>query len=87
MNIYNAISSNKWKTWITWFYFIAFITTLIYVMSKALGLNVLGMTGIALVISGIMSIGSFYYSDKNGFIYNWSKTNHKTRFSQLLQNS
>lgn len=64
MNIYNAISSNKWKTWITMFLFVAFITTLIYVMSKALGLNVLGMTGIALIISGVMSIGSFYYSDK-----------------------
>lgn len=33
-------------------------------MSKALGLSVLGTTGIALVISGMMSIGSFYYSDK-----------------------
>ena len=64
MNIYNAISSNKWKTWITMILFVAFITTFIYVMSKALGLDVLGMTGLALVLSGIMSIGSFYYSDK-----------------------
>jgi len=64
MNIYGAISSNKWKTWITMILFVAFITTLIYVMSKALGLSVVGMTGLALFLSGIMSIGSFYFSDK-----------------------
>jgi heat shock protein HtpX len=64
MNIYNAISSNKWKTWITMILFVAFITTFIYVLSKALGLDALGMTGIALIISGFMSIGSFYFSDR-----------------------
>jgi len=64
MNIYNNISSNKWKTWAIMFFFVVFITTLVYVMSKALGLSVIGVTGMALVISGIMSIGSFYYSDK-----------------------
>jgi heat shock protein HtpX len=64
MNVYNAISSNKWKTWITMFLFVAIITTLVYVMCKALGLSVVGFTGMALIISGFMSIGSFYYSDK-----------------------
>ncbi len=64
MNIYSNISSNKWKTWAIMFFFVVFITTIVYVMSKALGLSVIGVTGIALVISGIMSIGSFYYSDK-----------------------
>lgn len=64
MNIYNAISANKWKTWIAMILFVAIVTTLVYVMCKALGLSVLGFTGIALVVSGLMSIGSFYYSDK-----------------------
>lgn len=64
MNIYNAISSNKWKTWLTMFLFVAIITTLVYVMSKALGFSALGFTGVALILSGIMSLGSFYYSDK-----------------------
>jgi len=64
MNIYNAISSNKWKTWIIMFLFVVFITTFVYVLSKALGLSVLGMTGLALVFSGAMSIGSYFYSDK-----------------------
>lgn len=64
MNIYGAISSNKLKTWITMIFFVVFITTLVYVMSKALGLGSLSMAGLALIIAGLMSIGSFYYSDK-----------------------
>lgn len=64
MNLYSAISSNKWKTWIIMVLFVAFITTIVYVMSKALGLSAVGITGLALVFAGIMSIGSFYYSDK-----------------------
>ncbi len=64
MNIYGAISSNKWKTWITMILFVVFITTIVFVMSKALGMSALGMSGIALVFAGMMSIGSFYYSDK-----------------------
>ena len=44
--------------------FVVFITTLVYVMSKALGLSVFGTVGLALIFSGLMSIGSYYYSDK-----------------------
>ena len=64
MNIYGAISANKWKTWIIMSLFVVFIATLVYVMSKAFGLNALSITGISLVLAGFMSIGSFYYSDK-----------------------
>ncbi len=64
MNIYGAISANKWKTWIIMTLFVVFITTLVYVMSKALGFSALGFSGLSLVIAGVMSIGSFYYSDK-----------------------
>ncbi len=64
MNIYGAIFSNKWKTWITMILFVAFITTLVYVMSRALGLSSIGMAGMALVFAGMMSIGSYFYSDK-----------------------
>lgn len=44
--------------------FVVFITTLVYVMSKALGMSAIGTAGIALVFAGLMSIGSYYYSDK-----------------------
>lgn len=43
--------------------FVLIITTVVYVFSKALGYG-LGLAGIALVLAGITSIGSYYYSDK-----------------------
>lgn len=64
MNIYGAISSNKWKTWVIMVLFVVFITTFVYVASKALGLSAIGTAGMALVFAGLMSIGSYYYSDK-----------------------
>lgn len=64
MNIYSAISSNKYKTWIIMLLFVLIITTMVYVFSKAFGFGALGMAGFALVIAGAMSIGSYYYSDK-----------------------
>jgi len=63
MNIYSAISANKNKTWIIMLLFVLIITTIVYVFSKALGYG-LGFAGIALILAGITSIGSFYYSGK-----------------------
>lgn len=62
MNIYSAISSNKNKTWLIMVFFVIVITTIVYVFSKAMGFS-LSLVGIAFILSGIMSIGSFYYSD------------------------
>jgi heat shock protein HtpX len=64
MNIYHAISSNKWKTWAIMVLFVVIITTMVFVFSKALGLSQLGLAGFALIISGLMSVGSYFYSDK-----------------------
>ncbi|RJQ38930.1 zinc metalloprotease HtpX [Candidatus Microgenomates bacterium] len=63
MNIYSQISSNKLKTWLIIGLFITFITTLFYVYAKASGIG-LSFVGFALIISGLMSLGSYYYSDK-----------------------
>ncbi|HXS15366.1 MAG TPA: M48 family metalloprotease [Candidatus Saccharimonadales bacterium] len=63
MNIYNQISSNKWRTWLIMALFIIFITTLGFVFGKATGYG-LSYAGIALIFAGITSIGSYYYSDK-----------------------
>ena len=63
MNIYSAISSNKNKTWAIMLLFVLIITTIVYVFSKALGYGI-GFAGIALIIAGVTSIGSYYYSDK-----------------------
>lgn len=43
--------------------FVLIITTIVYVFTKALGYG-LGFVGIALILAGITSVGSFYYSDK-----------------------
>lgn len=64
MNIYSVISSNKNKTWVIMLLFVLIITTMVYVFSKALGYSGYGLAGIALVLAGLTSIGSYYYSDK-----------------------
>ena len=48
MNIYSAISANKWKTWLIMSLFIVFITTLAYIFGKALGGGI-SFVGIALI--------------------------------------
>jgi len=63
MNIYSQISSNKTKTWIIIGLFIIFITALLYIYGNATGYG-LSFVGIALIISGIISFASYYYSDK-----------------------
>jgi len=63
MEIYSQISANKNKTWLIMFLFVVFIVTLVYVFSKALGYG-LSFVGIALILSGLISLGSYYYSDK-----------------------
>ncbi|MEK9178217.1 MAG: M48 family metallopeptidase [Patescibacteria group bacterium] len=63
MNIYSAISSNKWKTWTIMVLFVVFITTLVYVFAKSFGLS-LSLVGFSFIIAGLMSLGSYYYSDK-----------------------
>ncbi|HEX7042963.1 MAG TPA: M48 family metalloprotease [Patescibacteria group bacterium] len=63
MNIYSQISSNKWRTWFIMALFMIFITTLGFVYGKATGFG-LSYAGIALILAGIMSFGSYYFSDQ-----------------------
>lgn len=85
MNIYSAISSNKYKTWIIMILFVLIITTLVYVFSKAMGFSALGMSGVALVIAGVMSIGSYYYSDKLVLATTGAKQIQKSDYPQLYR--
>lgn len=62
MKIYSQISSNKWKTILIMVLFVVFITTLAYIFQKALGYGV-GFTGLLLIIAGLLSFGSYYFSD------------------------
>lgn len=63
MNIYSQINTNKYKSLLIIILFVVFITTIIYVYGKSLG-DGLGFAGVALIISGLMSFGGYYYSDK-----------------------
>lgn len=63
MTIYNQISANKWRTWIIMTLFVVFITTLFYIFGQASGYGA-SFVGIALIISGITSWASYYYSDQ-----------------------
>ena len=63
MKVYSSISGNKTKTWLIMIFFVVFITTIVYVFSRALGYG-FSLVGFALIFAGITSIGSYYYSDK-----------------------
>jgi heat shock protein HtpX len=63
MNIYSQISANKQKTWLIIILFVAFITTLLFVYGKASGYG-LSHAGIGLIVAGMMSFASYYYSDQ-----------------------
>jgi heat shock protein HtpX len=63
MTHYQLVNSNKTRSWVIMASFVTFITGAVYIMSKGLGYG-LDMVGIALIISGFTSIGSYYFSDK-----------------------
>lgn len=63
MNMYHQISANKSKTWLIMVLFILVITTLGFVFGRATGYG-LSFAGFALILAGIMSFGSYYYSDQ-----------------------
>lgn len=62
MTVYSQISANKRRTWLVMALFVVFITTVAFVFGKASGYG-LSFAGIALVVSGLMSFGSYYWSD------------------------
>ncbi|MGE5041765.1 MAG: M48 family metalloprotease [Candidatus Levyibacteriota bacterium] len=63
MTIYSAVGSNKRKTWLVMILFILFFFMVSYILGRALGYG-LSFAGVMLIISGFMSFGSYYYSDK-----------------------
>lgn len=85
MNIYSAISANKNKTWLIMLLFVLIITTMVYVFSKALGYSGYGLAGIALVLAGLTSIGSFYYSDKLVLATTGAKEIKKTEYPKYYR--
>src|SRR3989344_3864518 len=69
-NIYEAQNANKRKSALILILFILFTTVVVYFLSQAFSVYLgyepggLGFVGIALIISGLMSLGSYYFSDR-----------------------
>jgi heat shock protein HtpX len=69
-NIYEVQAANKRKSFLVIVFFIIFVSLAIYVISIAMGEYLgykpggLGIAGLALIISGFISLGSYYFSDK-----------------------
>lgn len=70
INIYEAVSANKRKSAAIVIFFILFITLAVYFISQGINIYLgyepggIGMVGIALIISGLASLGGYYFSDK-----------------------
>lgn len=69
-NIYEAQAANKRKSVLVLVGFMAFVTVTVYIMAQAFGIysgyepGGLGYVGMALIVSGLMSLGSYWYSDR-----------------------
>lgn len=63
MNFYQQIDSNKRKSWLIMILFVVFIVTAVYFMVQGFGLDP-SFVPLALIFSGSMSFGSYYFSDR-----------------------
>src|SRR3989344_4112129 len=64
---WDHVSSNIFKTWVIRFLFSVFVVGIIYIFAKGFGYDTpsaLGLTGFALIFTGIMNFFSYFYSDK-----------------------
>lgn len=64
LNIYEQVDANKRKSALIIVLFVAFIAGVAYVLARGLGFDGLSFVGWALVLSGIMSFASYYWSDR-----------------------
>lgn len=63
LNVYEQVDSNKRKSFLIIILFVLFITFVVYLFSKAMGYG-LSYVGLALVLSGLGSLGSYYFGDQ-----------------------
>lgn len=64
---WDHVSSNVFKTWFIMFLFSIFTVGVIYIIAQGFGygeIGGLGITGIALILAGIMNFSSYFWSDK-----------------------
>lgn len=63
MTHYQLVAQNKRRTWFVMIGFTTFIVLTVYVMSVGMGYG-LDLVGLALIVSGLMSFASYWWSDK-----------------------
>lgn len=63
INVYEQIDRNKRRSSIIMVLFVLFITLVAWVLAQVLGYGP-GMVGIALIVAGLMSFASYWWSDK-----------------------
>jgi heat shock protein HtpX len=63
LNIYEQVDSNKRKSLLIILAFIVFVAFAAWILAEALGYGP-SVAGWALILAGLMSLGSYYYSDK-----------------------
>lgn len=65
--VWDHVTANKLKTWLIMFLFSIFVVGIVYVFARGFGYDgpsAFGLTGIALIITGVMNFVSYYFSDK-----------------------
>lgn len=63
MSVYNAVASNKRRTWVITGFFTAFLAVVIWIFSQVMGYG-LETIGIAMIFAGVSSFISYWYSDQ-----------------------
>src|SRR3989344_9268336 len=64
---WDHVSQNLFKTWVIMFFFSIFAVAVIYAISMGFGrgeIGGLGLTGMALIMAGVMNFVSYFWSDK-----------------------
>jgi len=64
---WDHVNSNIFKTWVIMFLFSVFVMGVVYVFARGFGydsVGVLGLTGFALILTGVMNFVSYWWSDK-----------------------
>lgn len=63
LSVHSQIQSNKTKTWVVMIFFMTFLAFLAYLFGESGGYGI-SWAGMALIISGLMSLGGYYFGDK-----------------------
>ncbi len=63
LNVYEAVAINKRKSWLIMIAFVVFITLVAWILGRALGFGN-QFIGWALILSGLTSFASYWWSDK-----------------------